>query len=264
MSTAAVRASRAAQLSGRDDEKTGRGFWLAVLGGIAALALLVAWLLGWISFGTDPRVAEIQKMQEEARTQFAEGGGPKTIAEATAAVTAMNTIRAKVEALPPNLRPQVERQGSSVFRTAMRARIDTYFTTPPEKRKAELDRQIDQEEMMRKAFEAGRTVAGMFGGGAAAGGQPAGQGGAGQGGAGQGASGQTGGGAGGTGGSGGPGGGGRPGGGPPQTSSEEDRNRWRKSMIDSTTPEQRSRYVEYRRAMEERREQRGLPSGWGR
>lgn len=260
MSTAAVRASRAALLSGRDDEKTGRGFWLAVLGGIAALALLVAWLLGWISFGTDPRVAEIQKLQEEARTQFAEGGGPKTIAEATAAVTAMNTIRAKVEALPPNLRPQVERQGSSVFRTAMRARIDTYFTTPPEKRKAELDRQIDQEEMMRKAFEAGRTVAGMFGGGAAAaGGQPAGQGGAGQA-----ASGQTGGGAGGTAGSAGPGGGGRPGGGPPQSGSEEDRNRWRKSMIDSTTPEQRSRYVEYRRAMEERREQRGLPSGWGR
>jgi hypothetical protein len=259
MSTAAVRASRAALLSGRDDEKTGRGFWLAVLGGIAALALLVAWLLGWISFGTDPRVAEIQKLQEEARTQFAEGGGPKTIAEATAAVTAMNTIRAKVEALPPNLRPQVERQGSSVFRTAMRARIDTYFTTPPEKRKAELDRQIDQEEMMRKAFEAGRTVAGMFGGGAAAGGQPAGQGGTGQA-----ASGQAGGGAGGTAGSAGPGGGGRPGGGPPQSGSEEDRNRWRKSMIDSTTPEQRSRYVEYRRAMEERREQRGLPSGWGR
>jgi len=251
MSTAAVRASRAAQLSGRDDEKAGRGFWLAVLGGIAALAILVAWLLGWISFGTDPRVAEIQKMQEEARTQFAEGGGPKTIAEATAAVTAMNTIRAKVEARPPNLRPQVERQRSSVFRTAMRARFVSYVTAPPEKRKAELDRQIDQEEMMRKAFEAGRTVAGMFGGGAAAGGQPAGQGGAGQAG-------------GGAGGSGGPGGGGRPGGGPPQSGSEEDRNRWRKSMIDSTTPEQRSRYVEYRRAMEERREQRGLPSGWGR
>jgi hypothetical protein len=251
MSTAAVRASRAAQLSGRDDEKTGRGFWLAVLGGIAALALLVAWLLGWISFGTDPRVAEIKKLQEEARTQFAEGGGPKTIAEATAAVTAMNTIRAKVEALPPNLRPQVERQGSSVFRTAMRARIDTYFTTPPEKRKAELDRQIDQEEMMRKAFEAGRAVAGMFGGG-----QPAGQSGAGQGAAGQGGGGQ--------------GGqqaaqasGGRSGGGPPQSGSEEDRNRWRKSIIDSTTPEQRARYVEYRRAMDERREQRGLQS-WGR
>jgi hypothetical protein len=251
MSTAAVRSSRAAQASSRSDEKPAWGFWLAVLAGIAVLAVLVAWLLGWISFSTDPRVAEIQKMQEEARTQFAEGGGPRSVAEATAAVTAMNTIRAKVEALPPHLRPQVERQGSSVFRSAMRARIDSYFTAPPEKRKAELDRQIDQEEMMRKAFEAGRAVAGMFGGG-----QPAGQSGAGQGAAGQGGGGQ--------------GGqqaaqasGGRSGGGPPQSGSEEDRNRWRKSIIDSTTPEQRARYVEYRRAMDERREQRGLPS-WGR
>jgi len=255
MSTAAVRSSRAAQSPSRSDEKSAWGFWLAVLAGVAVLAVLVAWFLGWISFGTDPRVAEIQKMQEEARAQFAEGGGPRTVVEATAAVTAMNTIRAKVDALPPHLRPQVERQGGSVFRTAMRARIDSYFTAPPEKRKAELDRQIDQEEMMRKAFEAGRAVAGMFGGGQS-GGQQASQGGAGQGAAGQGAAGQ--------------GGqqaaqasGGRSGGGPPQGGSEEDRNRWRKSMIDSTTPEQRARYVEYRRAMDERREQRGLPT-WGR
>ena len=246
MSTAAVRSSRAAQSPSRSDEKSAWGFWLAVLAGVAVLAVLVAWLLGWISFGTDPRVAEIQKMQEEARAQFAEGGGPRTVVEATAAVTAMNTIRAKVEALPPHLRPQVERQGGSVFRTAMRARIDSYFTAPPEKRKAELDRQIDQEEMMRKAFEAGRAVAGMFGGGQS-GGQQASQGGAGQGGAAQGGQ-QA--------------GGSRPGG-PPQGGSEEDRNRWRKSMIDSTTPEQRARYVEYRRAMDERREQRGLPT-WGR
>ena len=256
MSTAAVRSSRAAQASSRSDEKPAWGFWLAVLAGIAVLAVLVAWLLGWISFSTDPRVAEIQKMQEEARTQFAEGGGPRSVAEATAAVTAMNTIRAKVEALPPHLRPQVERQGSSVFRSAMRARIDSYFTAPPEKRKAELDRQIDQEEMMRKAFEAGRAVAGMFGGG-----QPAGQSGAGQGAAGQGNAGQSGAGQGGQ--QAAQASGGRSGGGPPQSGSEEDRNRWRKSIIDSTTPEQRARYVEYRRAMDERREQRGLQS-WGR
>lgn len=251
MSTAAVRSSRAAQVPSRSDEKPAWGFWLAVLAGVAVLAVLVAWLLGWISFGTDPRVAEIQKMQEDARTQFAEGGGPRSVAEATAAVTAMNTIRAKVEALPPHLRPEVERQGGSVFRTAMRARIDSYFTAPPEKRKAELDRQIDQEEMMRKAFEAGRAVAGMFGGGQPAGQSGAGQGAAGQGGAGQGSQQAA------------QASGGRSGGGPPQSGSEEDRNRWRKSIIDSTTPEQRARYVEYRRAMDERREQRGLQS-WGR
>ena len=67
MSTAAVRSSRAAQSPSRSDEKSAWGFWLAVLAGVAVLAVLVAWFLGWISFGTDPRVAEIQKMQEEAR-----------------------------------------------------------------------------------------------------------------------------------------------------------------------------------------------------
>ena len=52
------------------------------------------------------------------------------------------------------------------------------------------------------------------------------------------------------------------GGGPPSGGSPDDRNRWRKNMIDRTTPEQRARYSEYRRAMEERRTERGLPSGW--
>jgi hypothetical protein len=51
-----------------------------------------------------------------------------------------------------------------------------------------------------------------------------------------------------------------PGGGsnPPRT--DESRSNWRKRIIDRTTPEQRARYVEYRRAVEQRRGERGLPS----
>jgi hypothetical protein len=247
MSTAAIRSSRAARVPTREAGASNRGLWVAVIASLVLLALIAAWFLGWISFGTDPRVAEIQQLQQEAQKQFGEGGGPKTIAEATAAVTAMNTIRTKVEALPPNLRPQVEREGGSMFRSAFRARIDSYFAAAPEKRQAELDRQIDQEEMMRKAFDAGRAIAGVFGGG---------QGSQAAGGTAQGGTTP---------------GGGTTGGGPPAptgsssgSSSEERSNKWRKSMIDRTTPEQRSRYVEYRRAMDERREQRGLPGGWGR
>ena len=245
MSTAAIRSSRTARVPTREAEASNRGLWVAVIAGLVLLALIAAWFMGWISFWTDPRVVEIQQLQQEAQKQFGEGGGPKTIAEATAAVTAMNTIRTKVESLPPHLRPQVEREGGSMFRSAFRARIDSYFAASPEKRQAELDRQIDQEEMMRKAFDAGRTIAGVFGGGQgtqAAGGTA----------------------------QGGTAPGGTTGGGPPaptgsrSSSSEESRNKWRKSMIDRTTPEQRSRYVEYRRAMDERREQRGLPGGWGR
>ena len=248
MSTAAIRSSRTARVPTREAGASNRGLWVAVIAGLVLLALIAAWFLGWISFVTDPRVAEIQQLQQEAQKQFGEGGGPKTIAEATAAVTAMNTIRTKVEALPPHLRPQVEREGGSMFRSAFRARIDSYFAAAPEKRQAELDRQIDQEEMMRKAFDAGRAIAGVFGGG---------QGSQATGGTAQGGTTP----------------GGTSGGGPPAptgsssssgSSSEERSNKWRKSMIDRTTPEQRSRYVEYRRAMDERREQRGLPGGWGR
>ncbi len=242
MSTAAIRSSRTARVPTREAGASNRGLWVAVIAGLVLLALIAAWFLGWISFVTDPRVTEIQQLQQEAQKQFGEGGGPKTIAEATAAVTAMNTIRTKVEALPSHLRPQVEREGGSMFRSAFRARIDSYFAAAPEKRQAELDRQIDQEEMMRKAFDAGRAIAGVFGGG---------QGSQATGGTAQGGTTP----------------GGTSGGGPPAptgSSSEERSNKWRKSMIDRTTPEQRSRYVEYRRAMDERREQRGLPGGWGR
>ncbi|MEY3204895.1 MAG: hypothetical protein RLZZ21_1226 [Planctomycetota bacterium] len=215
------------------------GKWAAVLGGLALLAFLVAWLLGWIRFTTDPRVLEIRAMQEEARQKMTASGGPKTVAEATAAMASMGQIRDKIEALPPNLRQQVERSGGSMFREAFRARMDEYFTAPPQQRLAVLDRQIDQEEMMRKAFEAGRGAMAALGGGG--GGSNAGGGRAAA-----------------------PASGGNATRGPRGSRTEEDRNKWRKSMIDRTTPEQRARYVEYRRAMEERREKRGLPAGPGR
>jgi len=241
MSTASMRSARFPP-DATDDSSKPVGKWLAVIGLIALVAFLIAWLGGWIRFTTDPRITEIRKLQDEARQKFAVAGGPSTLAEATDAVTMMATIRQKVEALPPNLRPQAERSGSSVFRSAMRQRIDAYFTLPPAQRQAELDRQIKQEEMMRKAFETAGKVAGFFGGGPPGGGQGAGQGGSGGHGSGQ-------------------GGGGPPGGGPPQNASQDSSNKWRKGIIDSTTPEQRARYVEYRRAMDQRRKELGIPSG---
>ena len=236
MSTASIRSSRV-PAGVADDSSKPIGKWLVVIGLIALVAFLIAWLGGWIRFTTDPRVVEIRKLQDEARQKFVVTGGPSTIAEATEAVTMMATIRQKVEALPANLRPQAERSGSSVFRSAMRQRIDAFFALPPEKRQAELDRQIKQEEMMRKAFETAGKVAGFFGGGPPGGGQGSGQGGQG--------SGQ---------------GGGGPPGGPPQGASQDASNKWRKGIIDSTTPEQRARYVEYRRAMDQRRKELGMPS----
>ncbi len=240
MSTATFRSGRGIQSSVSDDTGSGLAFWGIVLVGLALVCLFVAWLVGWLRFTTDPRVTEIRALQEETTRKFQANGGPATLAEATAAVAAMGEIRSKVEALPPHLRSEVERSGRSMFRSSFTARIDNYFAQPPETRQKELDRQIDQEELMSKAFAAGQAVAGALGGsrgGANAGGGEAG------------------------GGGGGGGGGGRP----PRGGTEEDRNKWRKAMIDRTTPEQRARYTEYRQAMEKRREQRNLPSSpWGR
>ena len=52
---------------------------------------------------------------------------------------------------------------------------------------------------------------------------------------------------------------------PPWASrTEDERNRWRKGMVDRTTPQERARYTEWRRARDARREQRGLPESWPR
>lgn len=204
--------------------------WLAILAAAVVIAFLLAWLMGWIRFTTDPRVLEIRGLREEAERRFVATGGPSTLAEATAAVASMGQIREKVRALPEHLRPAAEEEGSNAFRSIFRARINAYFALPPKQRQAELDRQIKQEELMSKAFEAAGAVAGFFGGGREGGGGAAGN---------NASSAPA-----------------SPG---PRSRTEEERNAWRKQMIDRTSPEQRARYVEYRNAMEKRRDQLGLP-----
>jgi len=245
MKTTTARAAGRSRPDAAGERRWGRP--VAVVA-VIGLTLLVAWLAGWLGGSTDPRVAEILALQEQARDRFGQsgavGGGPTNLAEATAAATTMMDIRRRTEALPERLRQQVERNGSDVFRAAFRARIDRYFALPPEQRAAEIDRQIDEEEMWRKAFEAGQAALRTVGvGGPSAGGPTA---------AGPVAP--------------------QPSASSGQSSSasswssrtEEERNRWRKGMIDRTTPDERARYTEWRRARDARREQRGLPNNWPR
>lgn len=195
---------------------------------VVIVAVLVAWLTGWISFGTDPRVEEILALQKQASQRFAANGGPSNLAEATAGFTSMMEIRQKTEALPEHLRPQVEQAAGDAFRSMFQARMDRYFSLPPEQRQAELDRHIDQQEMFRKAMEAGQAVLNAVGGG------------------GQGST-QS------------------PGRTSWSSRSEDERNQWRKSRIlDRTNPQERARFTEYIRALSARREQRGLTTGWPR
>lgn len=213
------------------DRPAGVGRWLAALAVLAALALLGAWWLGWFGAAVDPRVAEIRKQREELAAKYPNGAAPTDLGAATAMATEMASIRHKIEALPEHLRPQAERGGGTMVRTAMRARINAYFNAPPAQRDAVLDRQIDEMEVMRQAFEAAEKVTAALGGG---------------------------------------GGGSTPSatppfGGPSRSTNEEERNKFRKGIIDRTSPAERARYVEYWRAVAERREKRGMPpSPWGR
>jgi len=234
MSTATVRSARHSGAGRSQESASPRLAWGLGVAAVALALMVLAWLAGWIGFGTDPRVQEILVLQDQARERYGQGGGPANLADATAAVTSMMEIRQKTEQLPEHLRPQVERSAGNVFRSAFRARIDSYFSLPPEQRQAELDRQINQDEMMRKAFEAGRSVMSALGGGQSA--APAGS---------TQATAQ------------------QPARTPWASRSEEERNRWRKSMLDRTSPQDRARYTEYRRAIDARREQRGLPNQWG-
>jgi hypothetical protein len=215
------------------------GRWIGLVAALLVLGLAGAWALGLFGRRTDARIVEIQKISEEMTKQMA-SGGPQNEEEAKAFVQSMGQMREKVEALPEELRGQAFRGGGMGrgFQAAMQANMKAFFSTPPEKRQAELDRQIKREQMMQKAFAA----AGGFGGG-----RPGGGGGPG----GPGGPGGGGGGGGGAGGAGrGPGGGGNP-------------EAWRKQMLDSTGPSQRAQFTEFRNAMDQRRQQLGLGNGWG-
>jgi hypothetical protein len=201
------------------------------LGLTLALALLTGCALWWFGRSSeDPRIMEIRTLQRELAAKYPPGQAISGPVDAAARVAAIGQVMAKVQQLPPELRPQAMRVGQDTFRKIIDGKVSTYFSLPAEKRQDFLDQEIRQMEFMRKAFEVGQKVAAFLGGGGS-----------------KSADGKRG-----------EGVGPRPPFGP-LGGSEEDRNRFRKHMIDSTTPEQRARLVEYIGAIERRRGQLGLP-----
>ena len=201
---------------------------LLFVGFASALALLFVWKLGadWRQ-AEDPRIAEIKQLQREMFAKHPPGQEIRSSEDAAARVAAMGQLMAKVQQLPPELRLKAMSTGRGHFKKMIDGKMSQYFSLPPEKRQAFIDREIAQMEFMRKAFEAGRTVMTFLGGGA------------------QGNSGKA----------------SRPQ--PPfmmPGESEDARNKFRKDMIDQTTPEQRARIVEFIGAIDRRRTQLGLPA----
>lgn len=193
---------------------------------VAAATVLGLWWAGWFGPREDPRITELRLLQEELIRKYPPERGPQSLAEAAERVAAIGGFMMKVQALPPELRPRAIESGRDAMLRIVDAKAQAYFALQGPERQAFLDAEIRQGEMMRKAFEAGKTAlkwAGMGGRGANQAKPPAGAG--------------------------------------PPGGSQEDRNRWRKSVIDRTTPAQRSRITEYMSAIESRRSQLGLPPG---
>lgn len=217
------------------DKSDGLKRWLAGISlAVVTSIVFVYFFLGPRDYSDDPRVVEIREIQEKARKQFLSDGGPSTKSEATAFVQSMEQVRKKMEGLPADVRREIYRGGGNVFYSSMRQRIDDYFNASPAERQRVLDQQIRQSDLMSNAFaeaRAARAVQGNSANGQQNEGRPK---------EGQ-SSGRS----------------------SWASRSQGDRNDWFKDRIlDRTTPEQRAKYVEYRRAASERREELGLPAGW--
>lgn len=206
-----------------------RAFVGAVVIGI--LTLIWGWAMGW--FSTPAQVLEVRAAINQQIAELDRAGK----GQAPYAGPDMGRVFGAMRDLPEDMRNQVRRDFGRLMEANETAQVNSFFNLPPGQRQAELDRRLKADEDRRKKFMADRGDRGSNrGGGQRPGGQP---------GAGGGPPG------GGPGGGRGPGGGGGPRGG----GSEEDRNNRRKSALDSSAPEQRARRTEYRRLLDERKQQ---------
>lgn len=211
--------------------------WIGLLLLAVGLSAAGAWWGGLFGKGEDPRVTEIKGVMNDFAKQYPPTEGPKNMLDAAARVGAMVTVLGKIQALPKELRPEALKEGQRIMMKSMEARVDQYFATPPDKRDQLIDDQIKQMQSMAKAFEGSRSMFQGLGGG---GGGGTGTGAANTGKAAAGNQVATAG-----------------------PRSDEDRNKWRKEMLDKSSPSQRARWNEFFGAVDRRRQALGLPGGGG-
>lgn len=221
--------------------------WLRRTGQVLSLLLLPAGLLlWWGGFFTPPAaVAEIRSLVDEEVARLAKVS--RNEIPYGSADPDMGEWFQKFRDVPESYRDEVRREMGRLFSARERAATGSYFALPPAQRKAELDRRIKAEDARRQQWMAERAArsqndrpgnsqtgpnAGPGRGEAQRGAGPQ-----------RGPSDQA----------------GRRRG--PRT--EDSRNEWMKRRIDASSPEERARRTEYRRAMTERREQLGLSPGRG-
>lgn len=203
---------------------------------LALLALLVTgglWAAGVFSDPAEVRALRQAVDEQVARyDQIAAGNG--SFSDASGGFGSMFEM---MRSVPEGSRDQIRSEIGRLFEARERAEINSFFAMPAGQRMDELDRRIRDEDAQREARRAAwaqRQPSGDAQGGPRGGGNAGGRGGP-------------------------PGGG--PGRGRGRSSTEEQRNDWRKQRLDNGSPQGRAQRDEYRRLMRERREQLGLSGG---
>ena len=226
---------------------SGRKWLQRIIAVSTCLLLLIFFASWWAGAFTEPEVvAEIHTMVDEevaylakvARNEIPYGSSDRDMGE----------WFQKFRDVPEQYRGQIRQDMGRLFAARERAATQSYFALPQNKRQAEMDRRIQAEEARSKerrerwaAERAAREKADTNRQPSSqneqtAGGQESrrdGQDGNRE--AGQGRR------------------------GPPRT--EDTRNDWMKRRLDNSSPDERARRTEYRRAMTERREQLGIEPG---
>lgn len=131
-----------------------KGRWIIIIFAVLLIsggaAAGVAYAMGWIG-GVDPRVAEIRAMQ---KALMKDGKQPDMMDPTTAA--ARRQIIDKMRELPPDLQKQVGQDFGQQFMKMRDARMKELLALPPDKLIAELDKDLNRMNEMRKMWENSR------------------------------------------------------------------------------------------------------------
>ena len=218
-----------------------KNIWWAVISVFVVTGIVITWV---IQSAENPEWKEMQQLQEEIRASMqadAEQTNVNDSAESSPETEAekekleelrMEKIaeyRDKIESLPEKLQKTARDQMGKMFVSRMQQRVDLVLSLPPDERDEELDKQIDEWDRRIAAWDKRREKENeklRSGGGSGGGNQEADKK-------------KT---------------GGRRGW---ASASKEQRDTWRRELLSRTTAEQRAKWHEYRRLMDERRKETG-------
>ena len=220
-----------------------RNIWIIAISGISIVGVLVVW--GLASSET-PEWKEMQQLQDELRTSMEsereDNSDEAKINRETLRSEKLAEYREKLEALPEKLQKTAREQMRGMFVSRMEERIDRVLLLPPEERNEELDKQIgewdrriaswEKRKQQDNAKTENKNGDGQTGNANDNGNST------------NAAEGEK-----------------------KKSSrrrgwwtnaSKEQRDTWRRELLSRTTPEQRAKWHEYRRLMDQRRKERGL------